>query len=452
MIRLLLTERASNQLSAHLAGSAPLEEGAFCIVHEGRGRLGRRLTVDDVLLPGPGAWEVQHEGLLRPSAQWVSAAVSEAIRRKAGLLFVHSHPNPGHPCGFSEMDLDAIHALGRTLAPMLDGVFAAVVVHPEGWAACDWRADGMVPIDRIWSVGRTVRWLSPFSSMTHTQLDDRQRDALGRIHDYMRALDVAVVGCGGLGSPAAEQLVRIGTRSVILNDLDRVDTPSNVRRMFGATIADTNAVIPRAKVDVVGDHLEQLGFDACVRRIHGDVRTEEVFRQLLDADIVICATDTHGSRAVLNDLPTAYLLPVIDVGVRVGARRNGALSGLVAEVRVLTSATPCLWCRKTINADAIRIENLPATERERLRLEGYAIGSTGEPAPSVISLTVLGSGLATCALIGLFAEDADVAPAGYWVDGLLGDARETGPRTPVLECWCRSRMALGDSAAPPFIG
>jgi ThiF family len=232
MIRLLLTKSATDQISAHLAASAPLEEGAFCIVHEGLGRLGRRLVIDEVLLPGPGAWEVQHEGLLRPSAQWISAAVSEAIRRKAGLLFVHSHPNPGHPCGFSDTDVKAIHALGRTLAPMLDGVFAAAVVHPEGWAASEWRAEGMVPIDRIWSVGRTIQWLMPVTLTEPTRLDDRQRDALGRLHDYMRALDVAVVGCGGLGSPTAEQVVRIGARSILLNDLDRVDTPSNVRRIL----------------------------------------------------------------------------------------------------------------------------------------------------------------------------------------------------------------------------
>jgi hypothetical protein len=77
---------------------------------------------------------VQHEGLLRPSARWVSAAVSEAVRHRAGLLFVHPHPDSGYPCGFSPTDLRALRDLGRTLSPMLDGPFAAVVVHPEGCA------------------------------------------------------------------------------------------------------------------------------------------------------------------------------------------------------------------------------------------------------------------------------------------------------------------------------
>jgi hypothetical protein len=50
--------------------------------------------------------------------------------------------------------------------------------------------------------------------------------------------------------------------------------------------------------------------------------------------------------------------------VRVGARRNGALSRLAPVSVDVRNAMPL--CRKTINADAIRIENLPATERERL--------------------------------------------------------------------------------------
>ena len=93
--------------------------------------------------------------------------------------------------------------------------------------------------------------------------------------------------------------------------------------MFGSTAADLRATTPPAKVDVVGRHLDQLGLGTTIRRIKGDVRSENVFRALLDADVVICATDTHGSRAVLNELASVYLLPLIDVGVRVGvgARR-----------------------------------------------------------------------------------------------------------------------------------
>jgi hypothetical protein len=36
------------------------------------------------------------------------------------------------------------------------------------------------------------------------------------------------------------------------------------------------------------------------------------------------------------------------------------------------------------------------------------VEGVGEPEPSVVALTVLGSGLTMCALLGLLSEEADV--------------------------------------------
>lgn len=194
-------------------------------------------------------------------------------------------------------------------------------------------------------------------------------------------------GFGGLGSPIAEQLVRMGAGSVTLVDHDVLDTPSNVRRVIGSAMSDLRATVAPPKVDVVGRHLDQLGLGSPVRRVRGDVRSGPVFRQILDADVVICATDNHASRAVINELASAYLLPVIDVGVQAGAKKNAGLAALVAEICVLTPVTPCLWCRRRISADIIRAEKLPAGQCDKLVREGYLAGGVGTPAPSVMALT-----------------------------------------------------------------
>jgi molybdopterin/thiamine biosynthesis adenylyltransferase len=262
---------------------------------------------------------------------------------------------------------------------------------------------------------------------------------------------VAIVGCGGVGSPLAEQLTRMGVGEVTLVDHDPLDTPSNVRRVFGSSTVDLAATTPPAKVDVVGRHLDRLGLGRPVRRVDGDVRSKPIFRQILDADVVFAATDTHGSRAILNDLASAYFLPVIDVGTRVDAKLDGALSGLFAEMRILTPTTPCLWCRGTISGDEIAAENLPEDERRERVREGYVVGGVGEPAPSVVALTVLGSGLASCALLVLLAEEGDVVPSGYVVDGFMGDARDTAAFEPVSGCRCGEIIGLGDAAMPPLI-
>jgi molybdopterin/thiamine biosynthesis adenylyltransferase len=450
VIRLALLDETTQTLVRHVKASAPLEEGAFCLLREGRGRESRRLVAGELILPPPDAWEIQERDCLRPSARWLSAVISHAITAEAGLLFIHSHPRAEHPAGFSGVDRHSLEALGETLAPMLDGPFAAAVVHESSWAAALWEDDHIRPIDRIVSAGSGYRALSDVPTDEEAPIDARQRDALGIVHDRVRGLSVGLVGCGGLGSPMAEQLVRMGVAIVVILDDDVLDTDSNVRRVFGSTAADLRATTPPAKVDVVGRHLDQLQLGTRVERVRGDVRVESVFRALLDCDVVLCGTDTHGSRAIVNELPYAYFLPVIDVGVRVGSR-GGSLNGLLSEVRLLTPDRPCLWCRGAIDADTIRAENLPDEERRCLREEGYVVEGVGEPVPSVAGLTVLGAGMAICALLALLSDDGDVIPSGYWFDGMFGDARETQPTEPREDCRCRRQLALADAAVVPFI-
>jgi hypothetical protein len=146
---------------------------------------------------------------------------------------------------------------------------------------------------------------------------------------------------------------------------------------------------------------------------------------------------------VLVDLAYAYGVPVLDVGVRAGAR-DGALAGLAAEVRVLTPTTPCLWCRGVISADVVREELLPAEQLDQLRRDGYLVGTHGVPERSVVALTMLGAGLVTCALLALISPDGHDAPDGYVVDGFFGDAHSVGPTAPASDCWCRQIAWRGD--------
>ncbi len=101
MNRLVLLDKVTDSITRHLAASAPSEEGAFCLLRQGVGPGGSRLLATEVLLPPPGAWECQERDQLRPTAQWLSAAIGRAIEAQAGLLFLHSHPDPRYPLGFS---------------------------------------------------------------------------------------------------------------------------------------------------------------------------------------------------------------------------------------------------------------------------------------------------------------------------------------------------------------
>src|SRR6266496_1956317 len=121
--RLAFIQVDVDELLDVLHGAEPRESGAFFLLRAGRGTLGRRLLAADPIFPLGDVWEAQQEDQLRPSAQWISSAISKAVTEHSGLLFVHSHPDPGHPIGFSPADRSSITSLAQTIAPMLEGPF-----------------------------------------------------------------------------------------------------------------------------------------------------------------------------------------------------------------------------------------------------------------------------------------------------------------------------------------
>jgi hypothetical protein len=234
-----------------------------------------------------------------------------------------------------------------------------------------------------------------------SEVDDRQVRALQRLGNArLRQLSIGVVGAGGTGSSVAEQLARLGVSAITLVDPDRLDTPSNLRRVVGSRPSDLHEGL--SKAEVVGRHLKEIGLSKDVMALTQDVRTQSATKALLDTDLVISTTDTHSSRAFLNQIAYQYWLPLLDVGARVGLKKSGEVSGMPVEVRVLLPDNGCLWCRGVLSADRIREENLPAGERARLAAEGYVQGLEG-PQPSLASLNYFAASLTVLTAIRLYS-------------------------------------------------
>ncbi|MCC6269498.1 MAG: ThiF family adenylyltransferase [Dehalococcoidia bacterium] len=251
-------------------------------------------------------------------------------------------------------------------------------------------------------------------------MDSRQEPALGDIHHRLGACDVTLVGAGGIGSPLAETLFRMGPKSLTVLDSGFFDTTSNVRRTFNARLEQVVEPYP-PKAQIAVDACREIGLPNKALAVTADVRFAATLPRLLDTDIIICATDSHSSRAALTAVAYAFHIPLIDGGVRVGRGPRG-LEGLAAEVRFHGPGIPCAWCTGTLDAAKVREENLPPEQRVELEREGYVVGSA-EVEPSVGALTVLAAGLLACGMLGSLDDDADRLLVGYVVDGLMGDAR-----------------------------
>lgn len=457
MYRLLIPHQIWGRLDRHLREAAPSEDGAFFLVRSGRGSHSTRLIVHELLLPGNGAWESRGRHRLRPSAQWLSAVIGAAIESNSGVGFVHSHPDVGHPPTLSHIDRTTSIEWSRSLTPSLQNQFLSLVWTPSltgGLVFEPNEPDVERHLDRIEIVGEGrsawVHELMPdvHSSTAHgADMDDRQVRALGELGNArLRSLTVAVVGAGGTGSPMAEQLARIGVERLIVIDPDRIDSPSNLRRVVGSHRGDLDD--KRLKVDVVARHVRSLDLDVDVIPVGLDVRRQEAGRALLDADLVISTTDTHSSRSLVNQLAHQYLLPTIDVGIKVGTSQTGAVTGMPTDIRVLLPDGACLWCMGVLDAGRVREENLPPDERATLALEGYVQGVT-LPQASLAPLNYFAASLTLLTMLRLFASDGVLAPqtlADGWEHYFADRAVEIRPG-----CVCNSWRAMGDEVEVSYL-
>jgi hypothetical protein len=442
MMYFAIPQTAGCGLASRLLDAAPLESGAFCrLRHVQRG--GALRYVLGAAIESDEPWVAQGEERLTPSGKRISAAVSISEAEGCGLAFVHTHPMDRELPRFSRIDLETTMRLGRTFAELLDEPFASLVLSPGGWIGTLADSGGLTPLSRVAVVGDTLRIHAADDDSSDQLLDDRQVRALGSgTNRALRSLRVAVIGAGGIGSPVAETLARMGVGRIDLIDHDVLDTPSNARRMFGIGLADIDMQAPKAKARAVAEGLARLNLATELTPVVGDVREPEVQSHLLAADVIVSGTDTHSSRAAVSELAIRAAIPLIDTGVRVGARRSGMLDSLWLERRVQIPEGPCLWCWGTLDADHIRLELLPDAQRESLEREGYVTGAAGGPAPSVAALTVTAAGLAASAILAMLAGAFVGAPLGMGLDAITMESRPFELRAPDPGCIC-SRWRAG---------
>ncbi|MBN1326997.1 MAG: tRNA threonylcarbamoyladenosine dehydratase, partial [Candidatus Cloacimonetes bacterium] len=126
--------------------------------------------------------------------------------------------------------------------------------------------------------------------------------------EKFRTTRVAVMGLGGVGSYAAEALVRSGIGRLLLVDFDRI-TLSNLNRQLPALHSTLN----RYKTEVMRERMLDINPGAEIE-IFSDFFVEETRDKLLQGiDFVVDAIDSLGPKAGLLEAVWHRKLPVISV-------------------------------------------------------------------------------------------------------------------------------------------
>ncbi|OII33042.1 hypothetical protein BIU98_06210 [Curtobacterium sp. MMLR14_010] len=397
----------------------PVETGAVLLANQyttpaggGRGERTVLLGVELVAVPAD-AYEVRTDRSLQITSEGYVHALKSARQRGLVAVWVHSHPGDGAIPRPSTHDRRVNTALEELFADRTDtGQYGYLIVSHDGnTLTFTGELTGRVTarITQLSGVGE--RWFFRASydvdAGSGLGLFDRNIRAFGTgIQAAISNLTVAIVGAGGTGSATAEQLVRLGVRSFILIDPDTLSA-SNTTRVYGSTPED----VDRAKVDVLGDHLEHIATGVHTTRVQGTILSEANARLLVGADVVFGCTDDNAGRIRLSRLPYYHLVPVIDCGVQISSDADGTITGIFARVTTLHPGTGCLVCRDRIDFALAEAETRAASAQQKLEREGYAPALPGVE-PAVVTFTTLVAATATSELLERLVGYGDTPTPG----------------------------------------
>ncbi|HTV26722.1 MAG TPA: ThiF family adenylyltransferase [Xanthobacteraceae bacterium] len=350
-----------------------------------------RLLVQDVYVPAAEDYSRRAALEVELTPETVARVSKRARREHLSLVFVHSHPGD-EPPRFSQIDDQGEQHLAAFLSHRVPGVVhAALVVSAGGVRARKLGSDEMAGVIAI-GEDRRVEFdpVNP-TDVTEDRFDRQVRAFGAEGQRALGRLRIAVVGLGGVGAIVAQQLVHLGVRNFILVDPDVVEV-SNLNRLPNARATDVGT----PKVRVARRYIRSIAPDAVVSGISENVVDVDTARKLTDADIIFCCTDSHGSRAILQQIAYQYLIPCIDIGTVITAS-DGVISHVYGRIQLLAPGLACLTCGELLDPNQVRSDMMTAFERQA---DPYISGAH-VPAPAVISLNGTAASLAVTMLLSM---------------------------------------------------
>ncbi len=212
---------------------------------------------------------------------------------------------------------------------------------------------------------------------------DRQLRLFGREgQDRIAESYVTIVGNGGTGAHAAQQLAFLGVRRFGLIDADHA-TSSSRNRLIGIRRDDAKHETP--KVEIVERLIRQIEPDAEITIVYDTFLSIRGEAEMGKATAIFGCVDRDGARLLINEFACAYDKPLFDVATDTDLENGHVTFG--GRLMVRTGPGACLYCMGLLDRNAIRRDlSSPERRAEEDRMYGVRRDALGEVGPSVISL------------------------------------------------------------------
>ena len=344
---------------------------------------------------------------------YVGRVIDAALKKEAGIAFLHSHFTPG----WQPMSKDDVVA-ERRLAPVILGAtglpLIGLTMGTDGaLSARFWSRVGPKKFKREWC--GTARYIGDDFQVifmdqiapkpafkeelkrTYSAWGEEKQNLLARLH-------CGIVGAGSVGAIIAEALARMGVETISLIDFDRIEK-HNLDRLLYATVEDIGYLKVDVAARILVKHATSGKID--IRPYPHAVTHEEGLTAALDCDILFSCVDRPWPRQVLNMLAYAHQIPVVDGGVHVSLTPSKKLRSADWRAHVALPGRPCLEClgqfdpahvameRQGLLDDPTYIEGLPADHlmRQNENVFAFAMNAAGLMMLQFLSLVVKPAGI-----------------------------------------------------------
>lgn len=270
---------------------------------------------------------------------------------------------------------------------------------------------------------------------------DRQLLLFGREgQEKIAATRVAIVGNGGTGSHAAQQLGYFGVRDFGLIDAD-IATKSSLNRLVGATPEDVEA--KRPKVLIARRTILAVEPEAHVTPVVDTFLSDAGAAVLAQSDMIFSCVDRDGARLLLAEFACAYDKPLFDLAT--DTHRDGGRVSFGGRLMVRRNGEGCPYCLDLLDPEAVRRDlSSPERRAEEDAMYGVRRDALGERGPSVVSLNGIIASLAVTEFLVLVTGMARPLKRLLRYDGLRGIVLESKD-APRPDCPYCSQTGKGDA-------
>lgn len=394
---LALSGKHYEQLKQHLFPGDGKEAVALALCGRSACDRGHRFLVHS-LFPVPyEACRIREEHRVTWSPESVVPALTMALNQGLCIVKIHSHPN-GYD-DFSPTDNRSDEAFFSSVFGWLDSdePQASMIMLPDRsmFGRTIWPDHIGEPLEEIRVAGDDILvWRDRVFQGDTPEHARRIAQTFGeKTYGLLSSLRIGVVGCSGTGSLVIEQLARNCVGELVLVDPDHVES-KNLNRILNSTLEDAQQ--EHSKVEVMQRAIASMGLGTKVYGFEVDLMNEEVIRKLASCDVLFGCMDSVDGRHVLNKLASFYLVPLIDVGVRIDADGGGGIDKVCAAVHYIQPGGSSLMSRGVYSQedlDAAFMKRRNPKQYSQLLKEGYVRNARVDQ-PAVISINMQAASLA----------------------------------------------------------